>query len=114
MSYQSKGLAEKRPLSISIICVLSGIGALLILCISWLPVAESEITLFEILVLNLISIASLIVSVNLWRMKKWAAYSFVAIQILNIVLSLEQFSLIAVLVQALYISFVLKHVSKMS
>jgi len=113
---------NKRPLSITLICSIYFLLlfiALCALCLALcLPSIRQHITSQEIS-LSFVSfwwIATCITMFGLWKMKKWAAYSYTGIATLTqIELWLAgEFSPISLFKQGLYLYFILKHLSKMS
>ena len=110
---------SKRPTSITIICTfyfIFGPIALFILAY-FMQQPDYEETLIPLSFFW--TIANLIICIGLWNMKKWAAYSYICSQVLSEVIewgagersSQDQ---IALLVQVLFVYFILKNVSKMT
>ncbi|MGB5159151.1 hypothetical protein [Desulfobacterium sp. N47] len=103
----------KRPASITIICIIGFIGAIYIVPLvfsskaqqvgSWYP----PYLVFSIII-GLVCIA------GLWIMKKWAAYTYTAFLVLNqiVLLAIGAWSVVALLIPAVVIFFVLKDIAK--
>lgn len=106
---------EKRPTSIAVICVIGFVGALISLPLIFSPLAQ-QIGSWYPPYMGLASVAGLICMVGLWKMKKWAAYSYTGLVALNqvVLLAMGVWNVIALLIPAVVIYFALKHVSKMS
>ena len=110
---------SKRPASITIVCIFYFI---------FIPIALFILAYFiqqpdyeEILnpLLFLWMIAQLIICIGLWHMEKWAGYSYICSQVLSFVLKLgtEEWNspdLITLLLQVLFVYFILKNIPKMT
>jgi len=104
----------KRPTSITVICIVGFVGALIAVPLVFSPVAQ-QIGAWYPPYLGFSAIVGLACMVGLWMMKKWAAYTYTAFAIVNqvVLLAMDVWNVIALLVPAVVIAFALKHVSKM-
>ena len=105
----------KRPTSITVICVIGFLGALISLPLIFSPIAL-QIGSWYPPYLGVSSIVGLVCMVGLWTMKKWAAYAYTGFVALNqiVLLAMGVWNVMALLIPAVVIFFALKHVSKMS
>jgi hypothetical protein len=105
----------ERPTSITAICVLGFIGALISVPLIFSPVAQ-QIGFGYLLYLGLSSFIALVCMLGLWMMKKWAVYTYIGLIALNqiFLLAMGLWSAMALLMPAVVIFFALKHASKMS
>jgi hypothetical protein len=111
---------EKRPTSITVICVIGILGILIPVLMLFSSTAR-EILAEQSGVLRLsymafASIVSLVCIVGLWRMKKWAAYAYTgwAAVGMAVQLAMGQLDIQSFLITAIVIFFALMHVGKMS
>jgi len=104
----------KRPTSITVICIVGFIGALLAVPLVFSPVAQ-QVGAWYPPYLGFSAIVGLACMVGLWMMKKWAAYTYTGFAIVNqvVLLAMDVWNVLALLVPAVVIAFALKHVSKM-
>lgn len=104
----------KRPTSITVICIVGFVGALIAVPLVFSPVAQ-QIGAWYPPYLAFSAIVGLACMVGLWMMKKWAAYTYTGFAIVNqvVLLAMDVWNVIALLVPAVVIAFALKHVSKM-
>jgi hypothetical protein len=109
--------AEKveRPTSITIICVIGFFGALVSLPIVFSPLAQ-QVGSWYPPYLGFASIVGLACMIGLWRMKKWAPYTYTSLVALNqiVLLAMGVWNILALVLPAIVAFFALKHVSKMS
>lgn len=107
--------SEKRPTSITVICVIGFVGALISLPLIFSPIAQ-QIGSWYPPYLAIASVAGLVCMAGLWKMKKWAAYAYTGLVALNqvVLLAMGVWNFIALLIPAVVIYFALKHVPKMS
>jgi hypothetical protein len=105
----------KRPTSITVICVIGFLGALVSLPLIFSPIAQ-EIGSWYPPYLGFSTVVGLVCMVGLWTMKKWAAYAYTGFVALNqiVLLAMGVWNVMALLIPAVVIFFALKHVSKMS
>lgn len=118
---------SKRPISITIICVIGFIGgAFSLLTFSFIrPNLANQFGDWYTLYAGITNIVTLMCMVGLWMMKKWAAYTYTAIVAIGLFLRLYSgdwhvmdiisvTNITSILISALIIFFVLKHVPKMT
>ncbi|MGZ5011366.1 MAG: hypothetical protein ACXV74_10445 [Methylobacter sp.] len=105
----------ERPISITIICVIGFIGALMAVPLIFSPIAQ-QIGFGYQLYIGLSSFMGLVCMIGLWMMKKWAIYTYTGLVVLNqiVFLAMGIWSAMAVLAPAVVIFFAFKHISKMS
>lgn len=105
----------KRPTSITVICVIGFLGALIAVPLIFSPIAQ-QIGSWYPPYLGLSSVIGLVCMVGLLMMKKWAAYTYTGFVVLNqiVLLAMGVWNVMALLIPAVVIFFALKHVSKMS
>lgn len=105
---------KKRPIAITVICVLGFIGAVLIIPLIFSNIALQVGSWYPVY-LGFSSVIGLVCMVGLWLMKKWAAYMYTGFVVLNqiILLSLGLWNVLALLIPAIVVGVALSHVSKM-
>jgi hypothetical protein len=105
----------KRPTSITVICVIGFIGALITVPLIFSPIAP-QIGAWYPPYLAFSAVVGLVCMVGLWMMKKWAAYTYTGFVALNqiVLLAMGVWNILALLIPAIVIFFALKNVSKMS
>ncbi|MFA6630067.1 MAG: hypothetical protein WCS55_09950 [Sulfuricurvum sp.] len=105
----------KRPTSITVICVIGFLGALISVPLIFSPIAQ-QIGPWYPPYLGFASIVGLVCMIGLWMMKKWAAYTYTGFVALNqiVLLTMGVWNVMALVLPAIVIFFALKHVSKMT
>jgi len=105
----------KRPTSITVICVIGFIGALITIPLIFSSIAQ-QIGAWYPPYLGFSAIVGLACMVGLWMMKKWAAYTYTGFVALNqvVLLAMGVWNFMALLIPAVVIFFALKHVKKMT
>ena len=105
----------KRPTSITVICVVGFIGALIAVPLIFSPISQ-QIGAWYPPYLALSIVVGLACMIGLWKMKKWAAYTYTGFVALNLVvlLAMGLWNVMALLVPAIVIFFALMNVSKMT
>jgi hypothetical protein len=105
----------ERPISITVICVIGFIGALMAVPLIFSPIAQ-QIGFGYQLYIGFSSFIGLVCMLGLWTMKKWAVYTYTGLVVLNqiVFLAMGIWSTMALIVPAIVIFFAFKHVSKMS
>lgn len=105
----------KRPPAITIICVVGLIGALLSIPMFFSPVGPSIGTwylpyLFFSVVLGVVCM------IGLWQMRKWAVYTYTTFMVLNqvVLYYFGIWDIKAVLLPAVVVFFLFRHVAKMT
>ncbi len=104
-----------RPTSITVICVIGFVGAIFAFQFIFSTTAQ-QIGSWYPPYLGFSSLVGLACMVGLWMMKKWAAYTYTGLVVLNqiVLLAMGVWNVMALLIPAVVIFFALKHVSKMS
>jgi len=104
-----------RPPAITIICVVGFAGALLSIPMFFSPVGRTIGTwylpyLFFSVVLGVACM------VGLWQMRKWAVYTYTVFMVLNqlVLYSFGIWDIKAVLLPAVVVFFLIRHVAKMT
>ena len=105
----------KRPTSITVICVIGFIGALITVPLIFSPIVQ-QIGDWYPPYLGFSAVLGLACMVGLWMMKKWAAYTYTGFVALNqvILLAMGVWNVMALLMPAIVIFFALKNVPKMT
>jgi hypothetical protein len=105
----------KRPISITVICIIGFIGALITVPLVFSPIAQ-QVGSWYPPYLAFSAVIGLVCMVGLWMMKKWAAYTYTGFVTLNqvVLLSMGVWNIMALLIPAIVIIFALKNVSKMT
>ncbi|PXX42043.1 hypothetical protein [Undibacterium pigrum] len=105
----------KRPTSITVICVIGFLGALIAVPLIFSPIVQ-QIGPWYPPYLGFSSFVGLVCMIGLWMMKKWAAYTYTGFVAINqvVLLAMGMWNVIALIIPAIVIFFALKHVSKMS
>lgn len=107
----------KRPISITVICIIMFIVGVIALIWTFSPNTfqiNKEYPLYWFsgtsTVIQIVSIA------GLWRMKKWAAITYISIQIINqaVFLTFGNWYALQALMPLVVIFFALKHFSRMT
>jgi len=120
MSSKPETSNRKRPISITIICLIDFINipsGILFFSSSFFGelLAKFDGDSSFVPLANTWLVATLIVSIFLWRMNKWAAYTYIAILIFNKMgMSMSELDFDDLMGLVLRIYFILKNVSKMS
>lgn len=105
----------KRPIIITVICVLGVIGGLITVPVIFSPIAR-EIGAWYPPFLALSAVIGLICMIGLWQMKKWAAYTYTGFaafgQVAMLVMGI--WSISSLLIPGIIVVIVLANVSKMT
>lgn len=105
----------KRPIIITVICVLGVIGGLITVPVIFSPIAR-EIGAWYPPFLALSAVIGLICMIGLWQMKKWAAYTYTGCaafgQVAMLVMGI--WSISSLLIPGIIVVIVLANVSKMT
>ncbi len=106
---------KTRPISITVICVIGFIGALLTVPLIFSPIAQ-QIGAWYPPYLGFSAVIGLACMVGLWMMRKWAAYTYTGFVVLNqvVLLAMGVWNIMALLIPVVVIFFALKNVSKMT
>ena len=105
----------KRPTSITVICVIGFLGAIISAPLVFSPIAQ-QIGAWYPPYLGFSSIVGLVCMFGLWMMKKWAAYTYTGFVAINqiVLLAMGVWNIMALVIPAIVIFFSLKHAPKMS
>jgi hypothetical protein len=105
----------KRPASITFICILGFIGALISAPLVFSP-AVQQIGSWYPPYLGFSALVGLTCMVGLWMMKKWAAYTYTGFVILNqfLLLATGLWSIMALVIPGIVVFFILRNISKMT
>ena len=105
----------RRPTSITVICAIGFIGAIITVPLIFSPIAQ-QIGAWYPPYLGFSAVVGLICMVGLWMMKKWAAYTYTGFVAVNqiVLLAMGVWSIMALVIPAVVIFFALKNVSKMT
>ena len=111
----SEAVAGSRPTSITVICIVGLIGAVISVPFIFSPIAGA-IGAWYPPYLALSSIIGAICMVGFWNMKKWAAYTYIGFVVLNqvVMLAMGVWNIFALLIPGVVIFFALRHLKKMS
>jgi hypothetical protein len=104
-----------RPASITIICIIGLLGALITVPLVFTVITHQVYTWYPLYTVFsfIIRLACLI---GLWMMKKWAAYTYTGFAVLNqiVLLTAGRWNILALIIPAVVIFFALRNLSKMS
>lgn len=105
----------KRPLIISIICIVGLIGAFLAIPMIFTKTAR-EINQYYPLVLVFSTVVGIISMIGLWKMKKWAVYTYASLVVFNqiVLLLLHQWHYLSLIVGVVIVSIAFYHIKKMN
>lgn len=105
----------KRPTSITVICVLGFLGALVSVPLIFSTIAQ-QVGHWYPPYLGFACVVGLVCMIGLWMMKKWAAYTYTGFAAFNqiVLLVMGVWNIMALIIPAIIIFFILKHISKMS
>ena len=106
---------SKRPSSITFICVLGFIGAILTVQLVFSSAAR-QIGSWYPPYLAFSALIGLVCMIGLWLMKKWSVYAYAGLALLNqvVLLVMGRWNIMALLIPAIVIIVGYKHLSKMS
>lgn len=111
----SAAKSAKRPIVITVICVLALLGSLLNIPMIFSESASSIASWYPVY-LAATSVLTLVCVAGLWKMKKWAAYLYIAGQLAGIAVfaNLEMFEMYMVVGSLIMIVIVLTQLKKMN
>lgn len=112
---ETESTTNKRPKSITVISVIGIIGALITIPMIFSPIAK-QIGAWYPPYLGFSSVVGLACMIGLWKMKKWAAYTYTGFVGLNqiVLLAMGVWNIMALVIPAIVIFFALKHSPKMT
>ena len=104
-----------RPASITIICIIGFLGALITVPLIFTVITHQVHTWYP-LYLVFSFVVRVVCLVGLWMMKKWAAYTYTGFAILNqfALFPAGRWNILDLLIPAVVIFFALKNLSKMT
>jgi hypothetical protein len=107
-------MEKKRPVAITVICILGFIGAALTVPLIFSPIARS-IGAWYPPYLALSSVIGLICMIGLWMMKKWSIIVYTAFVAVNqvVMLAMGVWNVAALLIPAIVIAIGFSQFSKM-
>jgi len=110
----SEASKSKRPSSITFICVLGFIGAILTVQLVFSSVAQ-QIGAWYPPYLGLSALIGLACMIGLWLMRKWAVYTYAGFALINqvVLLVMGRWNIMALLIPAIVVFVGYKHLSKM-
>lgn len=105
----------KRPISITVICIIGFIGALYSVPLVFSSLA-TQVGSWYPPYLALSTVIGLTCLIGLWLMKKWSAYLYTAFVALNqiILIAMGVWNIMALLIPLVVVYFALTNVSKMT
>ena len=108
------GNNKKRPTAITVICVLSFIGAALAFPTIFSDTAR-QVGSWYPPYLGLSVVIGLVCMLGLWKMKKWAAYTYTGFVALNqiVLLAMGVWNIMALIIPVIVIGIILAHINKM-
>ena len=115
--------SKKRPTAITVICVIGFIGvafrfigAALTFTIPMIfSDIAGQIESWYPPYLGLSAVLGLVCMIGLWKMKKWAAYTYTGFVVLNqvFVLTMGIWSIMTIIIQGIILAIAFTHVNKM-
>lgn len=110
-----KVVKTKRPTSITVICIIAFIGVISKVPLIFLPEVK-QIGSWYPSYFTLIAVICFVCLIGIWKMRKWAAYTYTGFNVLNqvVLLATGFWNIMALIIPAIVILFVLKNISKMS
>lgn len=105
----------KRPVAITVICVLGFIGAALSVPVIFSSVAQS-IGAWYPPYLAFSSVVGLACMVGLWLMKKWAVFTYTALLVINqvVLMAMGVWNIFALVIPLIVVVIAFMNLSKMS
>ena len=105
---------KKRPTAITVICILGFIGAAFTIPMIFSDIA-GQVGSWYPPYLGLSAVIGLICMIGLWKMKKWAAYTYTGFVVLNqiVLLAMGVWNIMALIIPGIVIGIALAHVNKM-
>ena len=105
---------KQRPTAITVICVLGFIGSAFTIPMIFSDIAEL-IGEWYPPYLGLSAGIGLFSMIGLWKMKKWAAYTYTGLVVINqfVLFTMGVWSIMALLIPAIVVGIALYHVNKM-
>lgn len=106
--------SKKRPTAITVTCVIGFIGAAFTIPLIFSNIA-GQIGSWYPPYLGLSAVLGLICMIGLWKMKKWAAYTYTGFVVMNqvVLLAMGVWNVMALIIPGIVIGIALAHVNKM-
>jgi hypothetical protein len=105
---------KHRPIAITVICVIGFIGAVFTIPMIFSPITR-QIGNWYPPCLGLSALIGLICMIGLWKMKKWAAYTYTAFVVINqiVLIVMGIWNILALIIPGIVIGIALSHINKM-
>jgi len=105
----------QRPVAITVVCIIGFIGALISVPMIFSQAAVAVGSWYPPY-LGFAVVAGLICMIGLWLMKKWAAYLYTGLVLLNqiVLLAMGVWNIMALIIPAIVVGIALYHVKKMN
>ncbi|MBX7225675.1 MAG: hypothetical protein K1X55_06575 [Chitinophagales bacterium] len=106
--------SKNRPTAITVICILGFFGAAFAIPMIFSDIAR-QVGSWYPPYLGLSSVIGLTCMIGLWKMKKWAAYTYTGFVILNqiVLIAMGVWNIMALIIPVIVIGIALAHVNKM-
>ncbi len=113
-SPEKQETARKRPIAITVICIMGFIGAVFTIPLLFSNAAKLIGNWYPPY-LGLSAVVGIISMVGLWKMKKWAAYLYAAFVVINqiVLLVMGVWNILALLMPAVVTVIAFAHIRKM-
>jgi hypothetical protein len=104
-----------RPTSITVICILGFLGALVTIP-ALLLARRLHLPAWYPPYLGVSAVIGLVCMVGLWRMRKWAALTYAAFAVLNqvVLIATHQWNVLALLIPAVVVFFCFRSLKEMA
>jgi hypothetical protein len=114
MTVQPSAMTIRRPVPITLICILSAIGALIAIPLIFTEAARSIGTWYPPY-LAFGAVLGLVCTVGLWLMRRWAVYLYTALMVLNqiVLLSMGVWNILALAIPLIVIIIGFSYLSRM-
>lgn len=105
---------KKRPTAITVICVIGFVGAVFTIPMIFSDIAK-QIGSWYPPYLALSAVIGLACMIGLWKMKKWAAYTYTGFVALNqvVLLAMDVWNIMALIIPGIVIGIALSYIKKM-
>ena len=107
--------ATGRPVAITIICVIGFLGALIAAAVLFTPI-PGRIGAWYPPMLGGATVVGFVCMIGLWKMKKWAVYTYTAVAVANqaVMAAMGLWTIGALVIPAIVIGVMWAYVAKMS
>lgn len=105
---------KKRPTAITVICILGFIGAAITIPVIFSDLAR-QVRSWYPLYLGLASLIGFVCMVGLWKMKKWAAYTYAGFIIVNqiVLWTMGIWTVMSLIIPGIVVAIALTNLKKM-